>query len=231
MPEISIIMPVLDEAAGIEASLNALQEWRPRGAEVIVVDGGSRDATCRLARPLADQVLRSAPSRARQMNAGVAASHGRLLLFLHADTTLPPAAIPALEALARETVPVWGRFDVRLSGSRIAFRVIEQAMNWRSRVTGIATGDQAIFVHRELFEHAGGYAPLPLMEDIALSTVLRHLAPPRCLRDAVVTSSRRWEQGGVLRTVLLMWWLRARYFFGADPSSLARRYRMVRNNG
>lgn len=223
IPDLSIILPVLDEALQIEQRLEQLQPLRAQGVELIVVDGGSLDGTAQLAGALADIVLDSPRGRAAQMNAGAAASRGRVLLFLHVDTGLPDAARQAvLTAVANGAS--WGRFDVSIDGRHPLLRIVERLMNWRSRLTGIATGDQAIFVRREVFESAGGYADLPLMEDIALSTALRRLAPPACLKEAVLTSGRRWERNGVLRTIFLMWWLRAAFFLDADPVRLARRY-------
>lgn len=220
-------MPVLNEEGGIERSLAMLQAWRRAGAELVVVDGGSTDRTRALAAPLCDRLIAAPRGRAAQMNAGAAASSGRLLLFLHADTSLPRAARDLLEDCARGP-ETWGRFDVHLDGRHRFLPVIAALMNWRSRVTEVATGDQAIFVTRALFERCGGFPALPLMEDIALSKRLRRLQPPRCLRARVTTSGRRWEQGGVLRTVLLMWGLRLAYFVGVDAGRLARWYRQVR---
>ena len=221
---LSVIVPTLDEAAGIVAALTALAPLRAQGHEVIVVDAGE-DGTAALARPLADRVLRAPRGRARQMNRGAAVASGEVLLFLHADTRLPPSGAQAIVAgLARTGHGGWGRFDVRLSGRLPALRVVEAFMNGRSRLTGIATGDQAIFVTRARFREVGGYPDIPLMEDVALSKALKRLGRPLCLRDRVTTSSRRWERDGVARTVLLMWSLRLRYFLGADPGDLARRY-------
>jgi len=222
-PELSIVMPVLDEAPQIVGRLKLLQALRTDGVELIVVDGGSADGTATLAGALADRVLTSARGRAVQMNAGAAASQAPVLLFLHVDTTLPATALQAV-LTAVGAGASWGRSDVRIDGRHPLLRIVERMMNWRSRLTGIATGDQAIFVRREVFENLGGYADLPLMEDIALSSALRRLAPPACLGETVVTSARRWERHGVLRTMLLMWWLRAAYFLGADPARLAMRY-------
>ena len=222
-PELSIIVPVLDEAPQIAERLKRLQALRAQGVELIVVDGGSVDGTAELASALADRVLISARGRATQMNAGAAASQGRVLLFLHADTTLPETALQAVLTAVRAGA-TWGRFDVRIDGRQLLLRIVERMMNWRSRLTGIATGDQAIFVRREVFERAGAYPDLPLMEDIALASALKRLAPPACLGESVITSGRRWEMHGVARTILLMWWLRAAYFLGADPTRLARRY-------
>lgn len=218
MPTVSIVVPVLNEAASIGEALDAL---RGLGAEVIVVDGGSVDGTVERVGDGADRVLRAPPGRARQQNAGAAAASGDVLLFLHADTRLPPGALDAVRACGRG----WGRFDVRLSGRRRAFRVVERMISLRSRLSGIATGDQAIFVRRELFEAVGGFPEIPLMEDVALSRLLRRRGRPACLRLRVTTSSRRWERGGVLRTILLMWRLRLEYWLGRDPAALAARYR------
>jgi rSAM/selenodomain-associated transferase 2 len=221
---LSVIVPVLDEATAITATLLALAPLRERGHEVIVVDGGSRDATPALAAPLADAVLASPRGRARQMNAGAAAARGEVLLFLHADTALPDGAAGAIEkALAAGAR--WGRFDVRISGRSAMFPVIATLMNARSRLTGIATGDQAIWVDAALFRQLGGYADLPLMEDIELSRRLLAVSPPACSRERVLTSGRRWEQRGVWRTILLMWRLRWRYWRGTPAEALAQAYR------
>jgi rSAM/selenodomain-associated transferase 2 len=220
---LSIVVPCLDEAAVIVAALTALAPLRGRGHEVIVVDAGT-DGTGDLARALADRVLRAPRGRAVQMNLGAEAATGDLLFFLHADTRLPEGADRlVVEGLARSG-RAWGRFDVRLSGRHPLLRVIERFMNWRSRLTGIATGDQAIFVGRALFEAAGGFPEIALMEDVALSKRLKRWGPPLCLPETVIASSRRWEEKGIVRTVLLMWWLRLRYFLGADPRRLARDY-------
>jgi rSAM/selenodomain-associated transferase 2 len=221
---LSLIVPVLDEAAGIAAALQALAPLRADGHEVIVVDGGSRDATPALAAPQADRVLASPRGRARQMNAGAEAAHGEVLLFLHADTTLPDGAVGALQA-ALQGGARWGRFDVNIGGRSALFPLIAALMNTRSRLTGIATGDQAIFVEATLFRQIGGYADLPLMEDIELSRRLRTVSPPACLRERVLTSGRRWEQHGVVRTMVLMWRLRWRYWRGTPAEQLARAYR------
>lgn len=223
-PAISVIVPVLDEAAVLAETLAALQPLRAQGHEVIVVDGGSTDVGPSLAGPLADRVLRAARGRALQMNAGAAAAAGDVLLFLHADTRLPAGAAAALLAGLARSGRVWGRFDVRLSGARPLLRVVEWLMNLRSRLSGIATGDQAIFAQRRAFEAAGGYPEIALMEDLALSRRLGRISAPVCLAERVITSSRRWEQRGVLRTVLLMWGLRLAWTLGAAPERLARRY-------
>ena len=222
---ISVIVPVLDEAGGIGQALRPLQVLRGRGIEIIVVDGGSRDGTRDAAAPLCDRILDAPRGRARQMNAGAGAAAGRVLLFLHADTRLPSGwsgmVRDALEDRSRE----WGRFDVRLDGAHPMLRIVERAMNLRSRLSGIATGDQAIFATRAAFRGAGGFPDVALMEDVALSRALRARSRPACLRPAVVTSSRRWERHGIVRTIVLMWRLRLEYALGADPERLARLYR------
>ena len=224
LPTLSIVMPVLDEADGIQATLAALAPLRARGAELIVVDGGSSDATLALAAPLADVLLAAPQGRARQMNAGAARAQGDALLFLHADAVLPPGA-DALIQQALAGGAVWGRFDVRISGRPRLLRLVAWLMNLRSRCTGIATGDQAMFVQRELFLRVGGFPDQPLMEDIALSRRLRAVARPACLRPRATTSGRRWESRGVWRTIFLMWRLRWRYWRGEPAETLARAYR------
>ena len=223
-PVLSIVMPVLDEAAGVGDTLARLAPLRDRGVEVIVVDGGSRDDTVALARAGADAVVEAPRGRARQMNAGAAVARGDVLLFLHADTWLPADAdrivLGAVAAYAR-----WGRFDVRITGRHPMLRVVAAAMNLRSRLTGIATGDQAIFVRRAVFEAVGGFPDQPLMEDVELSARLRCRWRPACLRARVHTSGRRWETRGVWRTILLMWRLRWRYWRGEPARSLAGDYR------
>ena len=220
---LSIIIPVVDEAAVIIEALQRLRRLRREGAEVIVVDGGSRDATVALARKLADRVEVAPRGRAAQMNAGAARARGDVLLFLHADTILPDTAGAdvgaALAAGAR-----WGRFDVRIDGAHPMLAVVAWSMNLRSRLTGIATGDQAMFARRDTFAAVGGFPDIALMEDIALSRTLKRQGRPACLRARVITSGRRWRQRGVFRTVLLMWRLRLAYFLGADPADLAVRY-------
>ncbi|MBM4226943.1 MAG: glycosyltransferase [Gammaproteobacteria bacterium] len=228
-PWLSIIIPALDEAASLPQTLEALQSWRSEGVEIILVDGGSTDGTVRLAQPLVDSHLITARGRAHQMNEGARTSRGNLLLFLHADTSLPPGARKVLQDIARsDREATWGRFDVRLSGPSLALRMVETLMNLRSRLTGIATGDQAMFVSRTLFLEVGGFPEQPLMEDIELSSRLRRHRRPLCLREKVVTSSRRWEQGGILATILLMWRLRLAYWWTGDAAAVAARYRQVR---
>jgi len=223
MLQLSIIIPALNEAGCIRDILRQLQALRAQGHEVILVDGGSCDETIALAQALVDQLLPAPAGRALQMNVGAKAASGQVFWFLHADTLVPDkAARLIIEAL--QQAGSWGRFDVRLSGDKLLLRLVERMMNWRSRFTGVASGDQGIFVTRKLFERVGGFAELPLMEDIDLSRRLKREQWPVCLRDTLTTSSRRWEQKGVLRTIALMWYLRLAYFLGVSPARLAMRY-------
>ncbi len=241
---LAVVVPALNEATGIAGTLLALAPLRQRGVKLVLVDGGSTDATVALAAPLVDAVVSSARGRALQMNAGVQhlLAHVKAtspptplaalptgpdieaFLFLHADTQLPAQAdvciARALAAGAR-----WGRFDVCIQGRPRMLRCVAAFMNLRSRWTGIATGDQAMFVERALFEQVGGFPVQPLMEDIELSKRLRALAKPACLRERVLTSGRRWEERGVWRTIVLMWRLRWRYWRGVSAHVLAREYR------
>ncbi len=219
----SIVIPAFEEAQRIAATLVPLQGLRALGHEVIVVDGGSRDATVDRARPGADRVITAPRGRARQMNAGAALATGDVLLFLHADSVVSAEGVVAmLDGLRRRR---WGRFDVAIAGRSPALKIVAAMMNARSRLTGIATGDQGIFVERGLFAAVGGYPDQPLMEDIALSARLRHAAgPPLPIAHPIVTSGRRWERDGPWRTIVAMWWLRFRYWCGANPHSLAKSY-------
>ncbi len=223
MTTLRIVVPVLGEGLGLASALAALRPLRERGAQLVVVDGGSTDESWLVARLHADQLIAASRGRAAQMNAGAQGATSDVLLFLHADTMLPADA-DLLMARAIAGGALWGRFDVRMDSRRPLLRMVAALMNLRSRWTGVATGDQAMFVRRDLFEQVGGFSDLPLMEDIDLSAALRRHGPPACLRERVVTSARRWEKHGVLRTIFLMWSLRARHFLGADPHVLARRY-------
>ncbi len=224
MSRVSIIVPALDEEAVIIDALDALAPLRARGVELIVVDGGSSDRTVELARPRCDLVISAPRTRALQMNAGAAMARGNVLIFLHADTRLPPDADRLVaEALVKSGRP-WGRFNVTIAGDHWFLPTVAWWMNLRSRVTGIATGDQAIFVTRQAFATVGGFPYIPLMEDIVMSRRLKRIGRPLCMTDHVLTSGRRWEKHGVLRTILLMWRLRLAFLLGADPERLARDY-------
>jgi rSAM/selenodomain-associated transferase 2 len=226
--QVSIIVPVFNEASGIVEFLKSLASVQADALEIIVVDGGSVDQTLALTSPYADRVMQSAKGRAIQMNAGATVARGSVLLFLHADTQLPIGALQAIDRVITQGAS-WGRFDVSINGCSPWLKLVSTLMNWRSRMSGIATGDQAMFVTRLAFDAVGGFAPIALMEDIALSTALKKLGPPACLSQRVVTSGRRWEQHGVLRTIVLMWRLRLAYFLGADPNQLARQYQQTKS--
>ena len=222
-PILSIIIPTLNESSGIQETLQQLLPLRQRNVEIIVVDGGSSDNTIDLAEQFADTVITTEAGRAKQMNRGANIALGEYFLFLHADTQLPiNASMCLINAFQRDII--WGYFDIRLSGHHCLFRVIEKMINIRSRLSQIATGDQAIFVRRDQFKKMGGYPDIPLMEDIALSRSLKKVGAPCCFSERVITSSRRWERRGILRTILLMWFLRLKFFFGADPGRLTRWY-------
>lgn len=219
----SIVIPTLNEEQTIIDCLTALQPYRDC-CEIIIVDGGSTDNTFKLCQPIVDKVVVSERGRALQMNAGANCAAGKVLVFLHADTFLPDHAMDLI-AKTIDHQQQWGRFDIELIGHDLMLKVIAMFMNWRSRLTGIATGDQVIFVTKQLFESVGCYPEIALMEDIALSKTLKKISRPICLKARVKSSGRRWEQFGVIKTILLMWSLRLRYFFGADPSTLAILYR------
>lgn len=221
---LSIIIPCLNEAAHIGATLAVLQHLRGSGAELILVDGGSDDQTLEIARAGVDTVVHSAAGRAVQMNAGADRANGQLYWFLHADTVPDVDALERIHELANTRALLWGRFRVRFTHPSMLFKCIAFMMNRRSCLTAIATGDQGIFVSRDLFTQIGGYKDIPLMEDVAISKSLRSLQRPLCCKEMLSTSSRRWEQAGILRTILLMWYLRIAYALGADPKQLARRY-------
>lgn len=222
---ISLIIPMLNEEKCIEDNLKALQWVRDLGHEIIVVDGSSHDASPFLAEPWVDRIAVSPPGRAVQMNRGAKLASGDVFLFLHLDTMFPRNGIEAIISGLVAKPYGWGRFDVRLSGQRTLFRVIERMMNWRSRLTSITTGDQAIFITRHLFEKQGGFPDIPLMEDIEMSRQLKQTCKPVCLRQKVITSSRRWEVDGIYKTIWLMWRLRFAYWMGTAPSRLAQQYR------
>ena len=224
MKKISIIIPVYNEALALRRNLPLLQSFREAGHELIVVEAGQEPSDEREFGQWVDHWQHSPAGRAKQMNAGAALASGEVLLFLHIDTVLPEVGLAPIAAAFERLGCVWGRFDVRLSGSRRALRMIEFMINLRSRVSGVATGDQAIFIRRSVFKQIGGYPDIPLMEDVAISKILRAKAPPVCLRAKVTTSSRRWETHGVCKTILLMWKIRWLYFLGVSPEKLHAMY-------
>ena len=220
---VSIIIPVLNEEQSVKSLLQQLQIYRQQGHEVIVVDGGSDDETVSISKPLADKVITSYAGRAKQMNKGVAESTNEVLWFLHADTSIPENVIENIQkSLVKRD---WGRFNIKLSGAQFLFRIIEKMINIRSRLSGVATGDQGIFVKRNMFESVGGYSEIPLMEDVALSYKLKTISQPACIKETLTTSSRRWEKNGIIKTILLMWYLRFLYWIGVTPDKLAKLYR------
>lgn len=221
---VSVIVPTLNESAQIATTLSALRDLRRAGHEVILVDGGSEDGTRDIATPWVDRVLLGPAGRAVQQNAGALEARGDTLLFLHADTVIPPEAMAEFLDGFPASRRVWGWFDVTLNGSHFMFRVVETLMNARARLSRITTGDHAIFVKRAAFERVGRYPEIPLMEDVAISRLLKGEGRPYCPDRPIVTSSRRWEEKGILRTILLMWRLRLAYALGADPRRLARSY-------
>jgi rSAM/selenodomain-associated transferase 2 len=226
---LSIVIPALNEAAYIAANLAPLHPLRARGIEIIVADGGSRDDTVILATSHADRVIRAPCGRAAQMNAGAAVARGQLLLFLHADCMLPKDAAALIIDGLTGSGKCWGRFNVRLDGRHPLLSMVAFMMNWRSRISGIATGDQGVFVTHECFDAVGGFSEIPLMEDIDLSRRLKARSTPLCLRATITSSSRRWEQHGVLRTIFLMWYLRFAYWLGASPDKLVKLYASSRS--
>ena len=223
-PLLSLVVPVVNEAGNLPGLLEPLQPFRGNGLEVIVVDGGSEDGSTRCAAALADQLLQSPPGRALQMNAGAAVARGAVLWFVHADVRFSTTTLEELLRMQAEDPLGWGFFPVRLIGRHWLLPLIARSMNWRSAFTSVATGDQGIFVERQLFYEIGGYSPIPLMEDIALSKALRRCRRPRRLRQKLAVSGRRWDRNGIWRTIFLMWLLRFFYVVGVSPQQLHRLY-------
>ncbi len=224
MMKLSIVMPVLNEAPHVREALAPLQPLRARGHQVIVVDGGSSDGTLGQLDGLVDLAIATSRGRATQLNAGLERAAGEVVLFLHADTVLPAHADEHIQAGLAVAGRAWGRFDVAIVGRSLLLPIVAATMNLRSRLTGIATGDQAIFALRSALNSIGGVPGLALMEDIELSKRLKRVSPPACLRERVATSGRRWDLDGSLRTIVLMWALRLAYYLGVSPEWLARTY-------
>jgi len=225
LPTLSIIIPVLDEAEILPRLLEQLAAARERGAEIIVVDGGSRDDSVALAEAGGAKVVHAERGRALQLQAGVDASSGEALWLLHADSDIDPLSDQHIVWSLAEYGRLWGWFSLRLASRSWLLRAVARAINVRSRLTGIATGDQGIFVLRSALLRIGGLPMQPLMEDVELCVRLKGLGPPQVLLKRITTSARHWQRRGVLPTVLLMWRLRLAYALGADPADLALRYR------
>ncbi|NOX08773.1 MAG: glycosyltransferase family 2 protein [Gammaproteobacteria bacterium] len=225
MVKISIIIPTLNEEQHITMTLQDLQCLRQQGHEIIVVDGGSEDKTLQRIGGLYDSLISSQRGRARQMHEGAIQASGSILWFLHADTRVPKTVIDSMIQITATSERLWGRFDIKLSGTHPLLRIVERLINLRSRLSGIATGDQGIFISRALYEQVGGYPQISLMEDVALSKRLKQQCKPLCLHQRLLTSSRRWEEKGIMRTIFLMWSLRLAYAMGVSPGTLARYYR------
>lgn len=222
---LSIIIPMLNEAAQLPDLFAHLLPLQRAGCEVIFADGGSHDGSEKLAEMVGFSVVHASCGRAVQMNVGAAIATGEVLLFLHADTRLPQGAPHHIAQVLQDGVHGWGRFDVCITGKPFMLRVIGHMMNWRSRLTGVATGDQAMFVRRAVFEQLQGFLEQPLMEDVELSKRLKKISRPACITNCVITSGRRWETRGVWHTILLMWRLRWDYWRGVDAQTLAGLYR------
>jgi len=222
---ISIITPILNEAAQLPDLLEHLLACKRAGCEIILVDGGSQDKSPEQAEALGFRVVRTEKGRAVQMNAGAKCASGEVLLFLHADTRLPENADHIIKNALKDEHAQWGRFNVKITGQAFMFKVIAWFMNYRSRLSSIVTGDQAIFIRRSLFEKIGGFPVQALMEDIEFSKRLKGLCKPVVLTEKVLTSGRRWEQKGIWNTIFLMWSLRFAYWRGASSDQLATRYR------
>src|SRR5687768_2356907 len=219
---ISVIIPVFNEEKTIAATLQSLTRLAP--CEVIIVDGGSADRTCEICEQFDAQVFTSVRGRAQQMNYGARHASGDVLLFLHADTRLPDSAFRDIATALRDPRYLGGRFDVALECEHWMLKVIGAMINYRSRLSKVGTGDQAIFLRRSVFEQIGGYADIPLMEDIALCRTLRRMGEIACLKSRVITSARRWEMDGVWRTILKMWALKLLYLAGVSPNRLKQYY-------
>jgi rSAM/selenodomain-associated transferase 2 len=220
--KISVIVPVLNEEKSVAATLGALLELKP--FEIVVVDGGSTDGTAIIAHEFDCKFISSERGRAKQMNRGAAAASGEVLLFLHADTRLPESAFGDIAAALNDATVLGGRFDVELDGAHWMLPVIGRLISYRSRVSKVGTGDQALFVRRNVFQRMGGFEDIPLMEDIAFCRTLKRLGGVACLRSRVVTSARRWEVDGVFRTILRMWTLKSLYLLGVSPVRLKQFY-------
>jgi len=225
-PSVAVIVPLLNEIGMLPVMA---EQWRRLAAdELLIVDGGSTDGSLEYLQGSGLRWLASGMGRAVQMNAGAAHSRSDIIVFIHADTSINSSRLSEVRQAFLDPETVAGRFDIRLEGKQPLLRVVERLINWRSRLTRISTGDQAMFVRRDVFERIGGFADQPLMEDVELSKRLKREGRIACLRQRVTTSGRRWEKQGAMRTILLMWWLRLLYWLGVSPERLAAMYREVR---
>lgn len=224
MPKLSIIIPVLNEKQFLARNREAFTSLLKSGHEILIVDGGSQDNSIQAAHELGCKAFATKASRGHQLHYGAERSRHELLLFLHADTLLPLHATEVIVQTLSKPDRLWGRFNVRFSSSKLVFRVIAWLMNKRSCLTGIVTGDHAMFIRRECYFNCGGYSDIPIMEDVEFCLRLKRIASPVCLSDEVITSSRKWEQKGVFSTILTMWKLRLMFFFGISPEKLAKLY-------
>ncbi|MFT5321306.1 MAG: rSAM/selenodomain-associated transferase 2 [Pseudohongiellaceae bacterium] len=222
--KITIIIPVLNDVDALKMLLPQLQACREQGHELLVIDGGSSDGSIPFSRNLVDRILMTGVGRGRQMNLGAENASHNILLFLHADSRISDQCLEELLAAMSESCNHWGRFDVQLDQPGFSYSVIAAMMNLRSRLSGVSTGDQGMFVRREIFHRVGGFQSISLMEDIALSKALRKHSRPVCLSSKLLTSARRWQQQGIVKTIFLMWSLRLAYFLGANPDKLAEIY-------
>ncbi len=221
---ISVIIPTFNESKNITATLKQLQALRKNGHKVLLADGGSTDNTIALAAPFVDEIIISEKGRATQMNSAAVKTQSDVLWFLHADTLVPENSDTIICRHLENTRKVWGRFNIQLSGQNFLFRVIENMINLRSKLTGIATGDQGIFIQQDIFKKLNGFSEIPLMEDIEITKRLKKISSPVCITHKLTTSSRRWGKHGILKTVFLMWQLRLAYYIGASANKLARKY-------
>lgn len=224
MKSLALIVPVLNEAENVTFLVSQLSMLNQSQDDIVIVDGGSTDGTQQRLAELNVKTVSAPKGRASQMNAGAMHSDADILVFLHADTELPAKALDLIRKAIADGAD-WGRFDVRISGKHPMLHIIALLMNWRSRLTAIATGDQAIFMRRELFNAVGGFPEQPLMEDIEISKRLKKISRPACLSDKVTTSGRRWQKYGIWKTIVLMWRLRFAYWRGVPASTLAEYYR------
>ncbi len=224
MQKFSFIIPVLNEESFFVEQTKIFTSLLEQGHEVIVVDGGSTDQSVVIAEQIGCICISTNPSRGHQLHIGAKKSSNQILVFMHADTLLPPSGLGNIRNVMEKANNYWGRFNVVFTNQKLVFKVIAWFMNKRSCLTGIVTGDHTFFMKREIYFNSGGFSDIPIMEDIELSKKLRKYSRPVCLSEKVITSSRKWEQQGVLKTILLMWYLRLLFYVGVPAEKLAKRY-------